>query len=130
MLDPFDPANPNRIPTVVINDFGCATLRNTDDYFKSGDPRYQSVESWEILTKIMKGSKQDFGKVGPKADVWSMATTLFELLSGGILPFIYRKLPLDDISIDMWETIGCAILNEKLEINEYCSNISVEAAEL
>merc|ERR1719215_1740853 len=89
VLHGFDPRQPNRVPTVVINDFGCATL-SRDSFFKSGDPRYQSPESWQVMQKIMNDEDGNWTKLTPKADVWSMAVTLYELVSGGLLPFIYR----------------------------------------
>mmetsp|Transcript_76971 Transcript_76971/g.213939 ORF Transcript_76971/g.213939 Transcript_76971/m.213939 type:complete len:543 (-) Transcript_76971:88-1716(-) len=129
MLDEFNPKLPRRIPAVVINDFGCATLAK-DNFFLCGDPRYQSPETWEVMKQIISGREGTWHKMGPKADVWSMAATLFELLSGGLLPFIYRPCSLSDIRTEGFlDELGEAVLND-VEIRPHCNGISPAAEEL
>jgi len=85
---------------VVINDFGCATL-SKDRVFICGDPRYQSPETWVSMDEYTdENSTKDIQKMPASADVWSMGATLYELLSGGILPFIYSECNLHDIMSD------------------------------
>jgi len=85
---------------VVINDFGCATM-SKDRQFICGDPRYQSPETWVSMDELMdENSTKDIQKMPASADVWSMGVTLYELLSGGILPFIYSECNLHEIMSD------------------------------
>jgi len=132
MLDGFDPANPDRVPAVVINDFGCATLAS-DKAFKCGDPRYQAPESWKVLRVAIAGG--DIGasrKLGDKADVWSMGATLFELLSGGLIPFVYRPCTMEDVcnTQGLMDELGDGILEKRIQIRPYCKGVSAEAEDL
>jgi serine/threonine protein kinase len=77
------PLNSSDVPRVMIGDFGCARSSgsasiNTDPTV-GGDPRYRAPETW-------KGAP-----FGVKSDVWSLGVTLFELLSGGQLIYIYQR---------------------------------------
>jgi len=81
-------AKPNEIPTVKITDFGC-TQMSADGRFISGDPRYFSPELWRESLK-----SSGHCKMGPEVDMWAMGVTLFELLSGGALPFLYQPCTL------------------------------------
>lgn len=60
------------VPRCMIADFGCASDDGTG---VAGDPRYNAPELWhkECVTYA--------------SDVWSIGVMLFELLSGGLLPF-------------------------------------------
>ncbi|NUO53133.1 MAG: protein kinase [Polyangiaceae bacterium] len=69
-------------PLVKVLDFGVAKVRKsgdgtgtTDPSAIVGSPRYMSPEQLQAS-----------GSVGPQADVWALAVTLFELLTGGV-PF-------------------------------------------
>uniref|UniRef100_A0A7S0FGU3 Calmodulin n=1 Tax=Pyrodinium bahamense TaxID=73915 RepID=A0A7S0FGU3_9DINO len=131
MLEDFDPKNPNRVPSVVINDFGCATL-SSDTFFKCGDLRYQSPESWRVIQQLMEGSAGEFQKLDAKADVWSMGATLFELLSGGLIPYIYRPCSMADISSseELMFELRDNILEQDVQINPHCAGSSSEVQEL
>jgi len=129
MADDFDPRAPDKIPGVLICDFGCATFP-ADKFFKTGDPRYQSAEAWLIIKELFGGNQDPFTKVGPKADVWMMAVTLFELLSGGVLPFIYRPMSLGEIDHDMWGELAEAFLGTEMQAEKYCIGASPEVIDL
>eukprot|EP00930_Biecheleria_cincta_P066801 TRINITY_DN5306_c0_g2_i1.p1 TRINITY_DN5306_c0_g2~~TRINITY_DN5306_c0_g2_i1.p1 ORF type:complete len:759 (-),score=142.47 TRINITY_DN5306_c0_g2_i1:75-2351(-) len=106
-------------PQAVVCDFGIAEhvrpssatrLRNF-----GGTPAYMAPEVWE-------------GNFGPKADLWSIGVILFEMLSGGTLPFnaenvmaLYREVTLRT-KLPNFEVLGakggqqlCSVLLEKDE---------------
>eukprot|EP00929_Paragymnodinium_shiwhaense_P055748 TRINITY_DN27915_c0_g1_i1.p1 TRINITY_DN27915_c0_g1~~TRINITY_DN27915_c0_g1_i1.p1 ORF type:complete len:553 (+),score=131.71 TRINITY_DN27915_c0_g1_i1:88-1746(+) len=131
MLKEFTPSEPAKVPTTVIHDFGCATLGG-DNFFLCGDPRYQAPESWKIMQKIMNGEEGNWAKLSPKADIWSMAVTLYELLSGGRLPFLYRACAVGDIlrDKDVMAEMADAVISQPVKIREYCPGISSSAEDL
>lgn len=62
-----------------------------------------------------------------------MAATLYELLSGGVLPFVYKEATLHDILNDengLLEEFGNAIINDEVKVEPYCKGISPEGKAL
>eukprot|EP00933_Yihiella_yeosuensis_P035048 TRINITY_DN28506_c0_g1_i1.p1 TRINITY_DN28506_c0_g1~~TRINITY_DN28506_c0_g1_i1.p1 ORF type:complete len:588 (-),score=87.48 TRINITY_DN28506_c0_g1_i1:238-2001(-) len=128
-MEAFDPKHPMTPPTITIGDFGCATSPS-DRVFLPGDPRYQSPETWKLIAQSNNGSL--WGKTtGPKADIWSMGVTLFELLSGGLIPFLYKPCSLDDVLTfpSLYKELEEKVQNEEVSIREHCSSTE-EALEL
>jgi len=127
MIDEFSSWSPDKVPSVVINDFGCATL-DREHFFKCGDPRYFSPETWQVVQILTEGGDGDYDRSDAKADVWSMGMTLYELLSGGRLPFLYEPCELEDILSDeaRRDKLRDAVLNDDLSFG-CCGDISVDA---
>merc|ERR1740129_2560616 len=132
-MEEFDPSNPHKVPWVQISDYGTATF-SRDTSFSWGDPRYQSPETWSRLRMVMEKGRapRSLYKVGAKADVWSMGATLFELLSGGKIPFLYQHASLKDVldNKELWTKLRDGIAEEEIEIRKYCPNVSFEVEEL
>mmetsp|Transcript_62471 Transcript_62471/g.135613 ORF Transcript_62471/g.135613 Transcript_62471/m.135613 type:complete len:555 (+) Transcript_62471:76-1740(+) len=130
MIDDFSSWSPEKVPSVVINDFGCATL-DRDFFFRCGDPRYFSPQTWPVWQLLQEGKHDDYDKLDAKADVWSMGMTLYELLSGGRLPFLYEPCELEEILSDngRHEKLRDAVLHEELSF-DCCSEISTDAQSL
>mmetsp|Transcript_795 Transcript_795/g.1721 ORF Transcript_795/g.1721 Transcript_795/m.1721 type:complete len:611 (+) Transcript_795:107-1939(+) len=98
VLDEFE--SRKQLPRVVIADYGCMTVPGVES-FSSGDPRYQSPQVWEVMARIMEGERlPNARKAGPEADIWSMGVTLYELISGGNIPFLERPCSLMDFFED------------------------------
>merc|ERR1712232_1068779 len=96
-----------------------------------GDPRYQSPESWTILFKHMRKEDPGGRTVDCKTDVWSMGATLFELLSGGKIPFIYRPCTISNArNYNFMEQIGQAVIEKPIEIDGHFDRISPQAEAL
>merc|ERR1719291_1599257 len=130
IMDMFDPANPNRVPAVAINDFGCATrLQVANASTTIGDPRYQSPESWRLCFKYMENQGAN-EKLDGKTDVWSMGATLYELLSGGIIPFIYRPCTMSDIDLEVFNCLGKAVTEDPVQIREHFDSLSAQGENL
>eukprot|EP00928_Gymnodinium_smaydae_P099894 TRINITY_DN9658_c0_g2_i1.p1 TRINITY_DN9658_c0_g2~~TRINITY_DN9658_c0_g2_i1.p1 ORF type:complete len:738 (+),score=76.42 TRINITY_DN9658_c0_g2_i1:288-2216(+) len=78
-------ANPDGdYPRVVVSDFGQASVDmqhvNSRTRLPCGDPRYSPPEAWGGLQYRGLGSKP--------CDLWMLGASLFEVLSGGIIPFL------------------------------------------
>jgi len=132
-MQAFDPQNPGKVPFITITDFGCAKAKGERD-FCSGDPRYQSPESFRALIAVMKGEATLAltSKVSFPTDVWSMGVIFFELLSGGVIPFLYEVLRLKDITHDPdnWEKLKRGVLEEELQLMPHLEGVSDAALEL
>jgi len=131
MLDEFSPMAPEKVPWVVINDFGCATLRG-DSSATVGDPRYQSPEAWQVMRAVLDGQGASFRKLDAKTDVWSMAVTLFELLSGGRLPFLYRPCTVGEVCGQeaVLKELEAAVLGQTVQVKPHCVGVSLKAEDL
>jgi len=75
------PSNDQDIPRVMIGDFGCARMAAgiTAADGGGGDPRYRAPETF-------KGMPFTY-----ETDVWSLGVTLYEMVSGGGLIYIYQR---------------------------------------
>ena len=102
--------------------------------FVCGDPRYQPPETLRALVAHLKGqeTKQLDRAIGFEADIWSLGATLFELLSGGVIPFIYEALHLDSVTHDAkrWETLKLKVFEEDLELDPWLTDASEPARQL
>lgn len=129
MMEDF---KPKHIPMVKVNDFGCSQLAR-DNRFNCGDPRYQSPEVWVEMMKIIdEDCTENPQKCDEKADVWSMGATLFELLSGGRLPFWYKPCTLHEVcgTEGVLMELGAKIMAPDEVDMSYCEGISPEGADL
>lgn len=136
VMEEFQGDAPDRVPIVAINDFGCAT-RKGDGRSSSGDPRYMSPETWRVVLEeidctpsavLMRRPPQ----LTEKVDIWSMGITLYELLSGGLIAFLYAHCSLHEVLEDdkTWKKLERAVLYDDLDIEEHCTGISKEAKAL
>eukprot|EP00913_Durusdinium_trenchii_P020886 g19624.t1 len=107
-IQEFQPDSPDLVPWVTLTDFGCAKVRDEED-FVCGDPRYQSPETLRALVAHLKG------QIGYQADIWSLGVTLFELLSGGVMPFIYEAVHLNDVTHNAarWEKLKVEVMEKE-----------------
>ena len=70
------PEGASDVPRVMVADFGCV---KSIGQAASGDPRYEDPLCTRGYPK------------GSWSDVWSLGVTLFELVSGGMMPWVYRR---------------------------------------
>lgn len=127
VMGEFEPGKP---PYVVVADYGCARLAS-DRRFIFGDPRYQAPESVRAMEKFMKDDvvpRMD----GPKVDVWAMGVTLFELLSGGVLPFLYERCTVEQVLHEekLTRLIASVTGEDVVQVDEHCRCASDEAKDL
>lgn len=130
----FQPESPNLVPWVTVTDFGCAKVQDEIE-FVCGDPRYQSPETLRALIAHLKGNETASldRQIGFAADIWSLGVTLFELLSGGVMPFIYEAVHnVTDVTHDpkRWETLKKEVMNEEVQIDPYLSGATQDARNL
>jgi len=92
----IDRYEPDVVPRIVITDFGCATL-STNPKVVFGDPRYSSPENLQALVDYNEQRDTPGFQVRPEGDIWAMGVTLYELLSDGMLPFLYEPCSRDDL---------------------------------
>jgi len=69
-------------------------MGNQGEVIQFGDPRYLSPELFrkQLETEADPDSNLE---LDPANDVWSMGVTLFELVSDGLLPFLYERCSLE-----------------------------------
>lgn len=127
IMEEFDPQQPLRVPLVVLTDFGRASLSSE---FQHGDLRYQSPETWRNAMAAQEGEYVDMEMQDPKkADVWAMGATLFELLSGGKVVFLYEQCDFDRfMQDDVTNRFKARLLGtEPIEVHRSCAGISTGA---
>jgi len=138
----FNKSDPNMIPDVVINDFGCAN--HVSESIACGDPRYCPPEAWRatILPYLQIPGEEDAPdpkhiQINNKVDVWSMGATLFELLSGGKLPFLYKPCRLQEFCNSIKDTGGPfhemkngVLAPDAVKVRTHCPNCSEEVCDL
>ncbi len=100
------------VPSVVVTDFGQASLFgfSTDrgGGFKIGDPRYASPDGWNSTFSMA-------------SDVWAVGVTLYELLSGGVLPFLGQAISLRQFTDrQLWKKMKKAVCDPDLEPDWSC----------
>lgn len=132
VLKKYDAEAPLEVPAVTITDFGCATLRK-DRRLTCGDPRYCSPEGFDVIDALMNDKTTCKTKTTDKVDIWSMGAILFELLSGGKLPYLYRPMSLDEFCSNQEEGFDKLRVEVKgprpIDLN-HCTGISSEARDL
>lgn len=87
VMKTFSLLDKNAIPEVVIADFGSVTSVLDGDV-SVADPRYRSPETWRALDVLSSDAFPT--PLTRKVDIWAMGSVLFELMSGGKIPFLYK----------------------------------------
>lgn len=132
-IQEFQPDSPDLVPWVTLTDFGCAKVRDEED-FVCGDPRYQSPETLRALVAHLKGQTAAAldRQIGYQADIWSLGVTLFELLSGGVMPFIYEAVHLNDVTHNAarWEKLKVEVMEKELVLDPYLAGATTAARDL
>jgi len=120
------------VPRICIADFGCArTDRDRRPIW--GDPRYMGPEAMQAMIDFVDRNRPSWRipRSGPACDIWSMGATLFELLSGGILPFLDEQCPPLDLGDATFSKLRDACLGtQKIEVRKYCGEASPNAQAL
>merc|ERR1712135_197972 len=91
------PTSSMDVPRVMVGDFGQAAVFGMP---QPGDPRYCSPEAHRMA--LGQG-----GVPGFKGDVYMLGVTLYELLSGGNLPYIEQPCTLSQYSVVGWSGAAC-----------------------
>jgi len=135
MLQEFDPGDPKRVPMVVVTDFGRAQKANAS--IQLGDPRYQSPQKWlaykelsDLSGPLAPSLESGEGRaVDGTSDVWSMGASLFEVVNGGSIAFLYEPCTLDRICRSETEN---RLFSNVCGIEEisHCEGTSAQASDL
>lgn len=84
------PTSVRDVPRAMVGDFGCLAPINTIGAPSGGDPRYRAPEIWQGYT------------YSSCSDVWALGVTLYELVTGGLLPYV------DKPNISGWANFSSA----------------------
>jgi len=125
----MDEFRPDIAPRIVIADFGCVRLA-ADQRVIFGDPRYQSPESIQKMQLFLKDTHTVVSKLDSKLDIWSMGVTLFQLFSGGILPFLYINCGIREFRDHCDAMTKCVTGPEAVRLLPYCKDASCDAREM
>mmetsp|Transcript_51724 Transcript_51724/g.160474 ORF Transcript_51724/g.160474 Transcript_51724/m.160474 type:complete len:711 (-) Transcript_51724:79-2211(-) len=84
----------NQSPRIAISDFGCARFEKGESRLRFGDPRYMAPENVRAMMEYRRADAIVDVELRRAGDVWSMGVTLFEMLSAGVVPFLYERCSL------------------------------------
>lgn len=121
---------PGEAPCVVLADYGCA-MHDDDTHRIFGDPRYQAPESVRAMMDFLKDSSISPPKMQPAVDVWSTGVTLFEVLSGGRIPFLYQPCPSDKLQQVFYKLTDAVMdMTTSVDVSSYCDGVSEECEDI
>mmetsp|Transcript_132498 Transcript_132498/g.247804 ORF Transcript_132498/g.247804 Transcript_132498/m.247804 type:complete len:517 (+) Transcript_132498:81-1631(+) len=101
------PKHVRDIPRAMVGDFGCLAPINTIGAPSGGDPRYRAYEIWEGYT------------YSSCSDVWALGITLYELVTGGLLPYV------DKPNISGWMNFASADNGQLWAVYQQCISSGV-----